>query len=284
VQRGALSLTSVGRYGLRKVLGSGPSGTVYVGYDPEDGRDVAVNLMAAVEPSFEDVARTCVADEAEAWGQLGHPHIVEVHDVGYYRDPKTGRSGVYVVRELVGGMDLQRWLEGRPQFSGTKAWLPILELFLPIGLALGAAHRAKLVHRRFSPASVVVSYDAEVKLLDFGTFHATPLSPNSVVPEHYPAPELARGAPADARADQYSYCASLKAALDRATDGRIPSGLDKVLERGMASDPAARWPSMEELVRQLIRRRPWWKRPLSGKFTAAAAATMTLAIVLGLAA
>jgi hypothetical protein len=41
---------------------------------------------------------------------------------------------------------------------------------------------------------------------------------------------------------------------------------------------------MEELVRQLIRRRPWWKRPLSGRFTAAAAATMTLAIVLGLAA
>jgi eukaryotic-like serine/threonine-protein kinase len=273
VQKGELGLTSVGRYGLRRVLGTGPSGTVYVGYDPEDGRDVAVNLMAALEPGPGDVVRACVADEARAWAQVQHPSLVQVHDVGVYRDPRTGHTGVYVVRELVVGLDLQRWLDARPRFSGTKSWLGVLEMFVPIARVLATAHAAGLVHRRFCPASVVVDYDNRVKLLDFGTFHAAPVRPAESEVEYFEPPELACGAPADARSDQYSFCAALWAATYRATGGKVPSALARVLARGMRSDPRNRWADMAELVQRLDRCRPWWSRPATAALTAAAAGT-----------
>ena len=269
--RGSHCVTSVGRYGLRRELGSGPSGTVYVGYDPEHGREVAINLMDSIEPASGHAARSIIEEEARAWAGLVHPNVVAVHDIGTYLDPRSGATGVYVAREMVPGLDLQRWIDARPS-RGASAWVAVLDKFIDAGHGLAAAHRAGLVHRQFSPASVVVGYDGEVKLLDFSTFHARPVALVERSRPHYPAPELALGAPADARSDQYSFCAALWVALEQVTEGKIPARVAKVLARGLHAQPRERWPDMNELLRQLARRRPgWWRRSITSALTATAA-------------
>jgi serine/threonine-protein kinase len=71
----------------------------------------------------------------------------------------------------------------------------------------------------------------------------------------FPAPELRTGAAPDARADQYSFCASLRDALQRPTGLRVSRRLRDVIARGMAERPEDRWPSMVELLRALHRSR-----------------------------
>ncbi len=249
------ALSSIGRYGLRKLLGTGASGSVYSAFDPEEGRDVAVNLMLVGPSSGENAVQQLML-EAEAWAGLTNEFLVDVYEVGSYVDPRDPRrQGVYVVRDMVSGMDMQRWLDAltRPI---AMSWSHLLGMFVDAGSALAAAHAAGLVHGGFSPASILVGYDGGIKIGDFTSRLAKPMGDtDQFTTVAYAAPEVQAGAAPDALSDQYSFCATVWSSLQRVIAGKMPKRLSTILARGMADQPSDRWPSLELLLTALQKAR-----------------------------
>jgi serine/threonine protein kinase len=261
---------SLGRYALRHELGGGASGTVWSAFDPETDREVAVTLMRTRLGHADD--RSAVLQRAEAWAALHHPAVAQIHEVGLFVDTRQRdrpRIGVYVVRARVAGVDLQRWLDALPANLEPPATATIIDLFCEAGRGLAAAHRVGLVHRDFCPASVIVDYAGHAHLVDFAATGALPMHPSpSDENPRSPAPELRRGAVADARSDQFSFCASLRDALTRQPGVRLSRRLREVIERGMADRPEDRWPTMDALLDAVQRSRGGWLRVLTAALRA----------------
>lgn len=154
-QRGDL----LGRYVVLEPIGSGGLGQVYLGYDPDLDRRVAIKVLRAERSASSDstLHQIRLMREAKAMAQLTHQNVVAVYDVG------VSRSQVFISLEYVDGLGLRKWVSAeRP------AWPKIREIMLKAALALQAAHDAGLVHRDFKPSNVLVTSDHQVKVLDFG--------------------------------------------------------------------------------------------------------------------
>ncbi len=217
--------TRVGRYQIESKIGGGSGGYVYRAYDPGLRRSVALKVLSPKTAPL-------LQREAAALAQIAHPNIVRVFDV--VRDPQTAA----LVMELVDGVTLLR----RERLE-TAA---VLRHYLDIGEGLAAMHRGGLVHRDVKPDNIVVSGAGEAKLLDFGLVRAVGTwARGGEGTPGFAAPEQVRGGPVDPRSDQYAYCRSLGAAVAGTPE---EAGLRAALQRGCASDPDARWPSMESLL------------------------------------
>lgn len=233
----------IDRYEILDELGAGGEGTVYLAYDPQLDRRVALKL-----------GRGRLA-EGRALARLDHPNVVAVHDVGFAGD------ALFLVMALVEGETLAAWLAAAP-----RGWRDIVGRFALAGRGLAAAHALGIVHRDVKPSNVLVR-GSGVWVADFGLAGAatggTPW---------YAAPELAAGAPASPASDQFALCLALAEALgaDAATarapgwHGRGLAGpprLGRAVARGLAADPARRWPTLDALLAELARilgaRRRW---------------------------
>jgi len=268
------ALSSIGRYGLRKLLGTGASGSVYSAFDPEEGRDVAINLML-VSPAAGNDAVPQLEAEARAWAAVDNANLVRVHEVGSYVDPRDPRRrGVYVVRDMVSGMDMQRWLDAltRPI---TMSWSQLLGMFTDAGSALASAHERGLVHGGFSPACILVGYDGTVRVGDFTSRLAKPIGDtDQFTTVAYAAPEVQAGGYPDALSDQFSFCATVWSSLQRVVQGKMPRRVSTVLARGMADNPSDRWGSMELLLGALHKARGGLLRRTLGAFATARPAAL----------
>jgi serine/threonine-protein kinase len=152
-----------GRYRLVKRLGAGGMGEVYRARNEAVGRDVAVKLL---RPEFganpDTVSR--VTREARAANAVRHPNVVDVLDIV---EDESGAPAI--VQELLDGKDLAAYLAslGRP-LSEAEA----LDLMTPVVEAVGAAHRAGLMHRDLKLENVFLHRRADgsitPKVLDFG--------------------------------------------------------------------------------------------------------------------
>ena len=144
----------LGRYLVLGELGRGGMGAVYLAYDPELDRKVAVKLLDA--PDGDPAQQDRLLREAQAMARLAHPNVAAVFDVGV-----LGRQ-VYLAMEYVEGASLRAWLAaGRP-------WPAIVATYVQAGRGLAAAHAAGLVHRDFKPENAIVGRDGRVRVLDFG--------------------------------------------------------------------------------------------------------------------
>ncbi|HSK75404.1 MAG TPA: serine/threonine-protein kinase [Thermoanaerobaculia bacterium] len=279
--------TPIGRYVILDRIGGGGMGVVYTGYDPELDRKVALKLLRPDRAAGE-AARLRLLREAQAIARLSHPNVVAVHDAGTFGDQ------VFLAMEYVEGTTLRRWLD-----EERRPWGEVVDRFVLAGRGLAAAHAAGLVHRDFKPDNVLLGKDGRVRVADFGLARAAgetgaeePASPESggilespitqlgtaVGTPAYMAPEQLRGERTDARSDQFSFCVALWEALygERPFAGaaargevrqvpagsRVPDRLRQALLRGLAADPAARYPALEELLDRLARnpeaaRRRW---------------------------
>ncbi|MCX4243575.1 serine/threonine-protein kinase [Paraliomyxa miuraensis] len=149
----------IGRYVIRNRLGRGGMGVVWGAYDPVLGRRVAIKLVRhrdTVESAEAQVDER-LRREAQALARLSHPNVVSLYDVG------TCPHGDYLALELVPGVDLEQWLRTK-----TRSWQAIVEVFVPAGRGLAAAHHAGLIHRDFKPANVIVGPQGHVTVVDFG--------------------------------------------------------------------------------------------------------------------
>ena len=312
-------LSPLARYTRPETMGAGGAGVVYRAYDLELRRHVAIKVVrtetaGATGSAASRPAEARLLREARSLAKLAHPNVVAVHDVGtcllsdlddWLPDGSDQRSGggkaVFVVMELVEGRTLSEWLE-RP-----RPWQQVVRVFLQAGRGLAAAHAVGLVHRDFKPSNVIIGDDDRARVLDFGlarraeafddTVAAIPARADVAALGHsrlqitahgaiagtpaYMAPEQHAGQTADARADQFAFCASLFEGLtgrqpfrgadifaigEAKAENRIvdvptraaPRRLVRVVTRGLAPDPAARYASLDELldvIERLTRRR-----------------------------
>jgi serine/threonine protein kinase len=154
--------TSIGRYLVVDVLGSGGMGIVYAAYDPELDRRVALKLLLADpllanDPVSLELLHERLRREAQAMARLSHPNVVTVFDAG------MASGQLFVAMELVEGDTLASWLGDAPRTAEQ-----IVTQFLAAGRGLEAAHAAGFVHRDVKPANVLIGRDGRVCVTDFG--------------------------------------------------------------------------------------------------------------------
>ncbi|WP_454195967.1 protein kinase domain-containing protein [Nocardia sp. Marseille-Q1738] len=259
--------TRFGPYELRSLLGKGGMGEVYEAYDTLKDRFVAVKLLSeelAKDPMYQVRFRR----ESQAAARLDEPHVIPIHDWGVI-------DGVlFIDMRLVRGVDLRTLLRGQGPLTPARA-VGIIE---QIASALDAAHAANLVHRDVKPANILVTDEDFAYLADFGIAHtegdsAVTLVGMAVGSYIYMAPERFDVGPVTGRADVYSLACVLHECLTGATPfpansmnvlikshisdppprpsaqaRGIPPALDEVITRGMAKDPAARFPTATALA------------------------------------
>jgi serine/threonine protein kinase len=258
------------RYQILKQLGAGASSVVFAVFDRQLRRGVALKLLC---PGYGLEALR----EARVMASVCHPNVVTVYDVG------TIHEAAYLTMELIRGETLCDWVD-RPRSTKDVIWA-----MTHAGRGLAAAHAAGIVHRDFKPANVLVDRRGTVKVADFGLAGRTPRRGEGfdsmrdrraaatgarMGTEAYMSPEAALGRAVDARSDQFSFCATLYELLagerlfPTTTSADTPAGaiehrldalrrrgvgrrLCRLLARGLAFDPAARYPTMSHLLSDL---------------------------------
>ena len=281
----------VGRYVIGSKLGAGGMGVVYAAFDAELRRRVAVKLVRTDRRSDAGPAgRERLMREARTLAGLPHPNVVTVFDVGTHEGHlfiamelvdggslrawlrRSPRPAEEIIDHLVDA--------GRGLAAAHTAGVVHRDV-KPDNILIGLDHRARLTDFGLAhigdaePAPRQAASDANA-LLDephtltrTGTVMGTPA---------YMAPEQLTRGETDQRTDQWSFCATLYEALagvqpfvDDLTarlaaiaEGRlaapragrrVPAWVLKLVTRGLLSDPAARWPSMDALVHALARGR-----------------------------
>ncbi|TQK70649.1 MULTISPECIES: Stk1 family PASTA domain-containing Ser/Thr kinase [unclassified Nocardioides] len=201
-----------GRYRIGIRIARGGMASVYEAVDTRLDRTVAVKIMHpglgdSTTQDDDSFARRFVS-EAKAAARISHPNVVAVFDQG--RDESDGT--VYLVMEYVPGHTLRDTVTKDAPMSPERA----LALLDPVLSALGAAHRAGLIHRDVKPENVLIATDpssgaSRIKVADFGLAKAVSADTQHTATNgvligtvSYLAPELVVEQRADARADVYA--------------------------------------------------------------------------------
>ncbi|WP_257307103.1 serine/threonine-protein kinase [Geothrix campi] len=262
----------LGKFEIRRVLGNGAMGEVYLGVDPSIGREVAIKtILPAAAQGGE--AKERFAREARAAGVLNHPNLVTIYEFG------EDQGVLYIAMEYVKGHDLDELLQEQ-SLSRSEA----LEVLAQVCDGLGFAHRQHIVHRDIKPTNVRVQRDGRrlhAKVMDFGVakisnsdMTATGMVMGTV---SYMAPEYIRTGKPDPRSDLFAVGVMLYESLS----GRKPFSGDttptvlykivneppdpieteklqgigpairSVLDRSLAKNPDERFQTAEDLAKAL---------------------------------
>ena len=277
----------VGRYLVLSKIGVGGMGVVYVAYDPELDRKVALKFLLADASEKHAERRERLLHEAQALAKFSHPEIVAIYDFGEHP------VGVWLAMEFVDGRTLSAWAR-----EAQRSWREVLTVMLAAGRGVAAAHAAGLIHRDLKPDNIMVGHDGRVRVMDFGmtlaTGRSTPSGESLELDDErvsrppsrrgglhgtpaYMAPEQFSRLEVTAAADQFSFCVTMWELLfgQRPFEGHttqeiatsvlggrirspprrrgVPLWLQRVCERGLERPPELRWPSMTALLEQLDR-------------------------------
>lgn len=211
-----LEISELGGCRIERQLGRGAMGVVYLGREPDSGRQVALKTMALAD-EFDDEALADVRGrffrEAETAARLQHPGIVQVFGSGEDHDL------VWIAMEYLSGQPLTVWAQAEHLLPLPEALAAVRK----VALALDYAHRQQVVHRDIKPANLM--YDPgtrKVKLTDFGVAHLTNVHHTRtglvLGTPAFMSPEQLAGARIDARSDLFS----LGATLYQLTTGQLP--------------------------------------------------------------
>lgn len=149
----------MGRYELRRVLGRGSQGKVYLGYDPELEREVAIKLLTSDLAEFNLTGNNGTPLEALTSSRLEHPHIVPIHDIG------QGSLGPYLVFGFVPGRTLANELSSRTSYT-LRDSASIITTILD---AVAAAHDAGVLHLDLGPRNIMLDErTGKPQIMDFG--------------------------------------------------------------------------------------------------------------------
>ncbi len=148
-----------GQYQLLGEIARGGMGVVLKGRDPDLGRDLAVKVLKAELAGHESAERRFV-EEAQVGGQLQHPGIVPVYELGRFAD---GRP--YFTMKLVKGRTLAALLSERSTPAVDRG--RFLKVFEQICQTLAYAHSKGVIHRDLKPANVMVGNFGEVQVMDW---------------------------------------------------------------------------------------------------------------------
>jgi eukaryotic-like serine/threonine-protein kinase len=155
-----VTVGEAGRYQLHGELARGGIGVVLKGRDVDLGRDVAVKVLLERHLDSPEMVRRFV-EEAQIGGQLQHPGIVPVYELGRLHD---GR--LYIAMKLIRGRTLAELLEGRADPTADRA--RHLLSFEQVCQAVAYAHACGVVHRDLKPSNIMVGSFGEVQVMDWG--------------------------------------------------------------------------------------------------------------------
>lgn len=252
------------RYVIESVLGRGGMGEVYEAHDTRLGRRVALKLLLLGDTDAS--ARQRMEREARAAAAFEHPNAVVVYDVG------EAEGSTYLAMELVRGRSMRAFVGDASIPTGRR-----LRWLCDVARALGAAHRAGLVHRDVKPDNVMIREDGAVKVLDFGIAkrHRSSVDPTApteasadsmgtitaqgvvVGTPLYSAPEQLRSDAIDGRVDQFAWGVMAYELLTGAVPWRTDADGVALLAQILSSEPAPlaeRAPGVAEPVAAAITR------------------------------
>jgi eukaryotic-like serine/threonine-protein kinase len=249
------------RYELSQQVATGGMTSVWRGHDRVLGRDVVVKVLhpeLAADPSF----RARFHEEAVNAARLTHPNIVALYDTGEQGDV------AYIVMELVNGPTLREALGRHGPLPPSRA----ARLSMEVAAALDYAHQAGVCHGSLKPGNILLADDGTVKVADFSIARAAsdddPGRTGEVLgTDGYLAPEVVKGDDADGRADVYGLGACLYEMLTgrapgadpsttvppRALRAGVPRDLDAIVRQAMATDPDARFQTVQAMAAALSR-------------------------------
>ena len=148
------------RYRIDGEIARGGMGTVLKGRDPDLGRDVAIKVLREDHRDSRDLIRRFV-EEAQIGGQLQHPGLVPIYELGTFADQRP-----FFSMKLVQGQTLADLLEDRPTPADD---LPrFLSIFASIAQTMAYAHTRGVIHRDLKPSNVMVGSFGEVQVMDWG--------------------------------------------------------------------------------------------------------------------
>ncbi len=177
-------------------------GIVYEAKDPLIGRTVAIktiNVRAFSQPDEARFLQQQLLKEATAAGQLSHPNIVTIHDMGIEGEM------AFIAMERMDGHSLHEMMAPGEKLAPSRV-LPILR---QCAEALDYAHQNGIVHRDIKPANIMLHKGGQVKITDFGIAKNTLSSQQTgfgitLGTPSYMSPEQIRGESLDGRSDQFS--------------------------------------------------------------------------------
>jgi eukaryotic-like serine/threonine-protein kinase len=264
---------TVSHYKILEKLGSGGMGVVYKAHDTRLDRLVALKFLPP-EMRHDAGMKRRLTEEARAASALDHPNIVVIYEID-----ETPGGAVFIAMAYHQGATLRATIEK----DGTPAGMPLaeaLQIARQVASGLAKAHEHAIVHRDIKPANIIVAKDGIVRIIDFGlaksgdttvtlegTTKGTPL---------YMSPEQASGKAVDCRTDLWSLGAVLYEMLAGrppfSGDGHLqvmhaivydappnlrdlrpdlPLEIDRLVARALEKDPAKRYQSAAEMVRDL---------------------------------
>jgi serine/threonine-protein kinase len=255
------------RYEIRQQLGRGGMGAVYLAVDRRLDRDVAIKVLPLDLAHDEQFVRR-FEHEARTAARLDHPGIIPIYAVEAAGDLH------YFVMKYVNGRSLESVIASGP--------LPVdlaQRILWEAACALGHAHQRGVVHRDVKPANVMLDEQGRVLLTDFGISKALQSASSFTATgqvigtPHYMSPEQAKGAEVGGASDQYSlavvgykmltghlpfeedsvHTVIYKHVWERPPAVRtlradIPPFLADAIDRAMAKQPDARFPTMESFA------------------------------------
>jgi serine/threonine-protein kinase len=154
------SAGDAGRYQLLGEIARGGMGVVLKGRDVDVGRDVAVKVLLEKHRDNPEMVRRFV-EEAQIAGQLQHPGIVPVYELGRLPDAR-----LYIAMKLIRGRTLAALLEGRADAAEDRP--RHLAVFEQVCQTMAYAHSCGVIHRDLKPSNVMVGHFGEVQVMDWG--------------------------------------------------------------------------------------------------------------------
>jgi CHASE2 domain-containing sensor protein len=263
----------LGRYRILEEIGRGAMGIVYKGIDPAINRPVALKTLRldmAVPPAEKEELRTRLMREAQAAGQLSHPNIVTIYDVGSQSDI------YYIAMEFLKGYTLEHAVTKKMSLN----YKIFAKLMIQVCDALEYAHSNELVHRDVKPANIMVLDNFKVKVMDFGIArmaHSNMTQTGVALgTPSYISPEQLSGHGVDRRSDIYSLGVVMYELLAKEKpftgdsinklifnilnekprkptqmDNTIPEAFDHICSMALDKDPKQRYQYASDVARDL---------------------------------
>ncbi len=307
----------VGRYVIDDVIGRGGMGVVYRAHDPELDRKVALKLLRVNKARREDadLARARLLREAQTLARLSHPNVIAVHDAGTFEDQVFLAMELAAGETLAAWLGraqppqrrvLAAYVSAGRGLAAAHAAGIVHRDFKPKNVIIGDDGRVRVLDFGLAKPIAVPDGDEPITgssgqpVTDSSTDGLTRAGMIVGTPRYMALEQMTRG-PVDERSDQFSFCVALYEALygERpyagqtvkalarnmrkgrlrapARSARVPRWLRRILVRGLAANPADRYPSMTAML-DAIEGTPRRRRRLTAGAIALAAAGATVLV------
>ena len=267
----SMSIQKLGRYQIVSEVGKGAMGTVYKAIDPLIERTVAIKAIN-LDLSKEELAsfEERFYREAKSAGQLSHPNIVTIYDIG------ETDNVAYIAMEFLEGQSLRELLDSGAVLAIDR----ISRIAAQVAEGLAYAQKHGIVHRDIKPANIVITRSGVVKITDFGIAHMPSASRTQagmvLGSPKYMSPEQVVGKTVDGRSDVFSLGVMLYEMLTGQSpfagdnistimyrilnetplnpsivNARIPLAFDTIITKALGKRPEDRYQTAKEMARDL---------------------------------